>query len=58
MSHGPEQSESGTKREDNNDMRNRYLLVVLLFLRLGSIRADEHPAAKPWEALWRFDTHG
>jgi hypothetical protein len=39
-------------------MRNRSLLVVLLLLQLGAMRADERPAAKPWEALWRFDTHG
>jgi hypothetical protein len=39
-------------------MRNRSLLAVLLFLQLGSMRADEHSAAKPWQALWRFDTHG
>ena len=31
---------------------------MLLFLQLGSMRAAERPAAKPWEPLWRFETHG
>jgi hypothetical protein len=39
-------------------MRHQSLLVMLLLLQLGSMRADERAAAKPWEALWRFDTHG
>src|SRR5436190_17456251 len=45
-------------------MRKRSFVVVavLLFLHLPSIRAEEPPsaadAAKPWQALWRFDTHG
>jgi len=45
-------------------MRKRTFVVVaaMLLLHLASIRADERaPAAssaKPWDALWRFDTHG
>jgi len=43
-------------------MRKRSFVAVaaLLFLHLGSIRAEERdPAApKPWDALWRFETHG
>ena len=45
-------------------MRKRSFVAVaaLLLLQLGSIRGDERaPAAnvpKPWEALWRFETHG
>ncbi|HEX9458493.1 MAG TPA: hypothetical protein VGA84_05080 [Thermoanaerobaculia bacterium] len=41
-------------------MRKRSFIAVaaLLLLHLASIRADEQPAAKPWDALWRFDTHG
>jgi hypothetical protein len=45
-------------------MRKRSLVAItaLLLLHLGSIRADERAAAanaaKPWDALWRFETHG
>jgi hypothetical protein len=45
-------------------MRTRSFVAIaaLLLLHLASIRAAERPqateAAKPWEALWRFDTHG
>ena len=43
-------------------MRKRSLIIVaaFLFLHLASIHAEEKavPAAKPWDALWRFDTHG
>lgn len=45
-------------------MRKRSFVVVatLLFLQLASVRGDERVpaanAAKPWEALWHFDTHG
>jgi len=37
--------------------RSCTIIAALLLLHLASIRADER-AAKPWEALWRFDTHG
>lgn len=48
--------------EDNSGMRKGSLVVVVLLMQLGSTCADE-PArvetpAKPWEALWRFHTHG
>ena len=42
-------------------MRKGSLFVVaaLLLLNLASMRAVEPaPAAKTWDALWRFDTHG
>ena len=44
-------------------MRKRsFVVAALLILNLASMRADEQaPAAnapKPWDALWRFDTHG
>jgi len=45
-------------------MRKRSFVAVaaLLLLHVGSIRADERAVAanapKPWDALWRFDTHG
>jgi hypothetical protein len=45
-------------------MRKRSFVVIaaVLLLCIASIRADEGaPApssAKPWDALWHFDTHG
>jgi len=42
-------------------MRKRSFVVVaaMLLLHLAPMRADERASgAKPWDALWRFDTHG
>ena len=44
-------------------MRKRsFVVVALLLLSFAPIRADEQApsanAPKPWDALWRFDTHG
>ena len=45
-------------------MRKRFFIIVagLLLLNFGSMRAGEGAQAaspaKPWDALWRFDTHG
>jgi len=45
-------------------MRKRSFIVIaaLLLLHVASIRADERASAanfaKPWDALWSFDTHG
>ena len=45
-------------------MRKRSFVVIaaMLLLHLAPIRADERAqagdTAKPWDALWRFDSHG
>jgi len=40
-------------------MRSFVVVAGLLLLNLASMRAVEPaPAAKTWDALWRFDTHG